>query len=127
MLKYMQVNNLFGRVTFSNQRRVLPNYSCENTKPLLISGCSLISCMHSPSLTRRNHIGQGIPTVIDPSYGFCIMPCSITLSDNLARGIEEICAISADMSGVPGILKESWGSDGKYWTVHFNIGIQFGG
>ncbi len=55
------------------------------------------------------------------------MACSITLSDNLARGIEEICTISADMSGVPGILKESWGSDGKYWTVQFNVGIQFGG
>ncbi len=127
MMKYMQLNNLFGRVTFSNQRRVLSIHSCENTKLLLISAGSLVSFMHSPSLTKWNHIGQRIPTVIDPSYGFCIMACSITLSGNLAHGIEEICTISTDMSGISDVLKEWRGSDGKYWTVDFNIGIQFGG
>src|SRR5258708_28596197 len=127
MMKYMQLNNLFGRVTFSNQKRVLSIHACENTKLLLISAGSLVSFMHSPSLTKWNHIGQRIPTVIDPSYGFCIMACSITLSGNLAHGIEEICTISTDMSGISDVLKEWRGGDGEYMKAEFKIVVQFGG
>src|SRR5258708_33156340 len=109
MMKYMQLNNLFGRVTFSNQRRVLSIHSCENTKLLLISAGSLVSFMHSPSLTKWNHIGQSIPTVIYPSYGFSIMACSITFSGNLSHGIEEIYTISTDMIERYEVLNELCG------------------
>jgi len=51
----------------------------------------------------------------------------ITLSGNLAHDIEDVCTISADLSGLSGALQESWGSDEKYWRLNYKIGIQFGG
>ena len=51
----------------------------------------------------------------------------ITLSDNLAHGIEEVCTISADLSGLSGALKQCLGLNGTYWELNYDIGIQFGG
>ena len=51
----------------------------------------------------------------------------ITLSGNLAYGIENVCTISADLSGLSGALKQRRGSDGTYWTLTYKVGIQFGG
>ena len=51
----------------------------------------------------------------------------VTLSGNLAHGIEDVCTISADLSGLSGALEQRWGSDGAYWRLDYKIGIQFGG
>ncbi|KAF8336893.1 uncharacterized protein EI90DRAFT_3013883 [Cantharellus anzutake] len=59
--------------------------------------------------------GQEEPHFITDLYG------------TLAPGFEEICTISADMSGLSGALEECQGVQGKYWKLRFNICIKFGG
>ncbi|KAF8305224.1 uncharacterized protein EI90DRAFT_3001470 [Cantharellus anzutake] len=46
---------------------------------------------------------------------------------NLVSGIEDVCTISADLSGLSGALEERWGSEGRYWRLDYKIGIRFGG
>ena len=51
----------------------------------------------------------------------------ITLSGSLTYGIENVCTISADLSGLSGALEKRRGSDGTYWALKYKVGIQFGG
>jgi len=58
--------------------------------------------------------GEAPYWVMDPNGGLNI-------------GFKEICTVQADLSRLQGLLSKKLGPDGYYWSLKYDIGIQFGG
>ncbi|KAG9120288.1 hypothetical protein FRC07_004280 [Ceratobasidium sp. 392] len=54
-------------------------------------------------------------------------PEHILLVGHLNKGYEEVCQVTADLSGMRQALKKQTGPDGEYYKLSYKLALQFGG